>query len=92
MFYKLLKICIDAPKIKMPIKIAIAINTFFSVLFVFFVFMLLFVFVSTNMRTFEQTNVNPMLTNRYQIVKDKFNIYVTLKHVRLQDEHERVKM
>lgn len=76
----------------MPIKIAIAINTFFSVLFVFFVFMLLFVFVSTNMRTFEQTNVNPMLTNRYQIVKDKFNIYVTLKHVRLQDEHERVKM
>ena len=61
------------------------ISTFFSVLFVFFVLMLLFVFVSTNMRTFEQTNVKLMLTNRYQIVKNKFNFVLTLNHVRLQD-------
>ena len=74
-----------------PIKIAIVISTFFSVLCVVCVFML-FVFVSTNMRTFEQTNVKPMLRNRYQIVKSKFNFCLTLKHVRLQDEHPQNKM
>ena len=67
------------------------ISAFFSLLFVVCVFML-FVFVSTNMRTFEQTNVKPMLRKRYQIVKSKFNFYLTLENVRLQHEHTQNKM
>ena len=46
-------------KIVKPIIVAI-----FSVLLLLYVVFMLFVFVSTNMRTFEQTNVKPMLRNR----------------------------
>jgi hypothetical protein len=38
------------------------------------------------MRTFEQTNVKAMLRKRYQIIKYKFNICVTLDYAHLQDE------
>ena len=92
-YYKFERICIDAPKIKLPIKIANAISTFFSLLFVVCVLIIyMFYFVSTNMRTFEQTNVKLMLRNRYQIVKDKFNFVLTLESAILQDEHEQNKM
>ena len=53
---------------------------------VFSILFILFVFVSTNMRTFEQINVKLMLRKRYQIIKYKFNICITLNNAPLQNE------